>query len=375
MLFNDVIGQQTAIDALQRMVEHERLPHALLLSGTPGSGDLPLALAMAQYILCEQPQGRHACNTCKACLKAARFVHPDLHFSFPVIGSGVVSDQHLPEWRAALSENPYLPINQWLQKLGAENKQGNINKDECLAIQKKLSLKTFEGRYKVLVLWLPEFLGKEGNRLLKLVEEPPPDTVIILVANQMELILQTILSRCQVVRVPPLQDEAIAEALVRRKGLDPEKAQAIALLAAGDYNEALSLLSRAENDYADQFLDWMRKCYRGHGAELVNWSDSMAATGRESQKQFLRYGLHFLREYLVLLTRSSDRVRLLPNELQTAGNLRKILGWEAVLGMEKLLSDCSYHVERNANQKLLFLDASLRLNNILKNETQTGIAR
>ncbi|MEY3052034.1 MAG: hypothetical protein RLY31_1819 [Bacteroidota bacterium] len=372
MLFKDIIGQHTAIDALQRMVENGRMPHALLLSGAPGSGDLALAIAMAQYVLCEQPKDQQACDTCSACRKAARYVHPDLHFSFPVIGSGALSDNHLPEWRAALSENAYLNVNQWLHRLGAENKQGNINKDECLAIQKKLSLKAFEGKYKVLVLWLPEFLGKEGNRLLKLIEEPPPDTLIILVTNQTDMILNTILSRCQVIRVPPLRDEAIAEALVLRQGLDTEKAKAVALLAAGDYNEALSLRSRAEHDYAGQFLDWMRKCYRGNGAELVTWADSIAATGRESQKQFLQYGLHFLREYLVLQTRSSDKVRLLPNELQTAGNLRKIMGWEAVVGMERLLSDCSYYVERNANQKLLFLDASLRLNNILKNETPTG---
>ena len=194
MAFSNIIGQEKVKQMLHQMVHGDRLPHALLFLGPSGSGKLALALALAQYLLCENRQDSDSCGQCPSCSKSQRFIHPDLHFSFPSVGTNVTSDSFLPQWRKWMEENPYLTVNEWLQSIGAENRQGNINKEECAAIIRKLSLKIFEGSHKILVMWLPEYLGKEGNRLLKLIEEPPEDTIFILVAENQELILNTILS-------------------------------------------------------------------------------------------------------------------------------------------------------------------------------------
>lgn len=366
MQFKTVIGQSPAKSLLRGMVDTERIPHALLLLGAPGSGDLALAVAFAQYVLCQNKRDGDACGQCNQCSKVEKLVHPDLHFSFPTVGTNVISDHHIADWRTALADNPYLDVNQWLQRIGAENKQGNINKEECVSIIKKLSLKAFEGNYKILVMWLPEYLGKEGNRLLKLIEEPPDDTLIILVAENQELILNTILSRCQIVKVNRLSDEDVETGLVTLKGTSREKSRSIAHLAAGDFNEALSIAAQPQKDNSNLFLDWLRKCYQGNGVEMAAWTETFADLGRENQKQFLQYALHFMREYMLLKTTGNDQVRLLPEELKTAQNLSKIIGFGQIERITKLFNDCSFYIERNANQKLLFLDASIQLNKILR---------
>ncbi len=368
MLFKNVIGQSTAKNLLRRMADHERIPHALLLLGMPGSGDLALAIAFAQYALCENKTDGDACGTCRNCIKVEKLIHPDLHFSYPTVGTNVTSDMHLAEWRTAIPENPYLEVNQWLQRIGAENKQGNINKEECVNIIRKLSLKTFEGRYKILIMWLPEYLGKEGNRLLKLIEEPPDDTLLILVAQNQELILNTILSRCQLIKVNRLTDEDIEQGLIQLKNFSPEKARATAQLSDGDFNEALKIAEQPEKDNSALFIDWMRKCYLGNGVDMAGWVENFAGLGRENQKQFLQYALHFMREYMILKTTGSTKVRLLSNELKTAQNLSKIISFGQVERIAELFNDCAYFIERNANQKLLFLDVSIKLNKILRME-------
>eukprot|EP00903_Cladosiphon_okamuranus_P000395 g393.t1 len=223
-----------------------------------------------------------------------------------------IADDELPwpHWREALAANPYMEVNDWLQFIGAENKQGNINKEECRSIIRKLSLKSFESPRKIMIIWLPEYLGNEGNRLLKLIEEPPEETTFILVAENQELILNTILSRCQLVKINALQDEEVAQGLQDKKGLAPEKALAIAQLVAGNFNDALKATEQEESDQAVRFLDWMRRCYKGQPRELVEWVDGFAGAGRENQKHFLRYALHFWREFLVLKTLGPDQMDL-----------------------------------------------------------------
>lgn len=351
------------------MADNDRIPHAMLLLERPGSGALALTLAFAQYVLCEDHTDGDACGKCRSCVKVEKLVHPDLHFAFPTVGTNMTSDSYLEDWRKTMAENPYLDVNQWLQRIGAENKQGNINKSECAAIIRKLSLKIFEGRKKILVMWLPEYLGKEGNRLLKLIEEPPEDTLLILVAQNQELILNTILSRCQLVKVNSLTDEEVERGLVQLKNLTKEKAQVISQLASGNLNEALNIADQPESDNSAMFLDWFRKCYVGNGVEMVRWVEQFAGLGRENQKQFLQYGLHFMREYTTLkMTNGAEglEVKLLPKELTAAQNLTKVIEFEQVGRIVKLFDECAFHVERNANQKLLFLDASIRLNKILR---------
>jgi DNA polymerase-3 subunit delta' len=369
LLFSNVIGQERTKHFLRRLRGQDRVPHALLFLGPSGSGNLALALAFSQFLQCENPGKNDACGECKACQKAGQFSHPDIHYSFPTIGTNAVSTDFAKEWRAQLQENPWLDANTWLQRLGAENKQGNINKEECNAIIKKLSLKVFEGQYKILLMWLPEYLGKEGNRLLKLIEEPPEQTVFLLVAENQDNILNTILSRCQLVKTDLLSDEEIEIALVRQQGVEAARARQIAFLASGQYNLALEIARNPDNDDAEFFLDWLRKCYRGNGVDLVRWTEAFAKLGRENQKQFLQYGLHFLRELLAYTISSTTALRLRQEELNTAHNMAKVLNFDKISRISMLINDNVYYIERNANPKILFLDTSLKINQIM-NEKQ-----
>lgn len=366
MFFSEIIGQSDVKEQLRNMIRGDRMPHALMLLGPSGSGKLPLALAAAQYLLCEDRQAEEPCGRCRACVKAAKFIHPDIHFSFPTVGTNVKSDQFLPQWRDILTTNPYLDINDWYTHIGAENKQGNINKEECNNIIRKLSLKIFEGSHKVLIMWRPEFLGKEGNRLLKLIEEPPENTRFLLIAENQELILNTILSRCQLIKVNALEDQDVIAGLHQKKEISADEAAATAHLANGDFNEALKMTVQREDDHAPLFLEWMRLCYQGNGVKLVEWVERFAQLGREPQKQFLHYALHFMREFMLVKVINKTDVRLRPNELKTATNLTKVMELDQVEQLAGLFSEVSYYIERNANPKVLFLDTSIRMHKIMK---------
>jgi DNA polymerase III subunit delta' len=375
MRFKEIIGQENAKQLLRGMAAGGRMPHALLLLCAPGSGGLALSLAIAQLLNCEKPISDpetgeiEPCERCYACIKTGKWIHPDLHFSYPTVGAKEISTRFLKQWRAALAENTYFSAQDWLDRLDAGNAQGNITRDECAEIVKKLSLKTFEAKRKILIMWLPEYLGKEGNRLLKIIEEPPDDTVFILVAENPDLILNTILSRCQLIKVPPLQDDEVAKKLINN-GLDNEVAHSIARLADGNWHEAMRLSTETAYDNAKSFLNWMRKCFVGNGVELVRWTEAFAKNGREKQKLFLKYGLHFLREVLILqmtdgITRDLPP-RLRPDELETAQKMKTVLDIYKIERISKIFDECIYHVERNANPKVLFLDASIRTHKIMR---------
>jgi DNA polymerase III subunit delta' len=378
--FNDIIGQDRIKSFLLQLASSERVPHALLFLGNTGSGNLALATAFARILQCEQQGGglfaetdttpQDACGVCSSCRKAATFSHPDIHFSFPTIGANAVSTDFLKEWRKFLTDTPYGNGNFWLQQLSAENKQGNITKEECNAIIKKLSLKAFEGKYKILVMWLPEYLGKEGNRLLKLIEEPPEQTIFLLAAENADQILNTILSRCQLIKTDLLTDELVSEALQARLHLDAEQASQIAFLAGGDFGAALDAAASVQNDNAAAFLDWLRKCWRGNAVELVRWTEEFAKLGRENQKQFLLYGLHFMREMMALVATGNSALRLREAELATAQNMAKVLDFHKIAQLSALFNDNIFYVERNANSKILFLDSSIQMNRIMKTETK-----
>ncbi len=374
MRFSEVIGHKHLKTDLIDMIDSGRVPHAQLFLGPPGCGKLALAIAFAQYLLCEGDKpAPDACGKCSACQKAQKYIHPDLHFSFPFVGAKLTSNNYLAEWRLALTENPYLSVNQWLQSIGAENKQGNINKDECQNIIRKLSLKAFESNVKILIMWLPEYLGKEGNRLLKLIEEPPENTFFILVAENQELILNTILSRCQIVKINQLNDINIVEGIMERESMSNEQAQSIAQLANGNFNEAIQLLDKKENNNSKLFLEWMRICYKGNATEMVPWVEQFAAIGRENQKHFLNYALHFMREFMLLKMTGNQHLRLQEQERKTANNLTKVIDLDQIREITKLFDECYYYVERNANPKVLFLDTSIELNKILKTKSLATI--
>ena len=370
MNFKDIIGQPKVKTLLQQLAGSDRIPHALLFLGNTGQGNLALALTFAQLLQCESSDrdanDPEPCGVCPACRKAAIYSHPDIHYSFPSVGANAVSTNFLKEWRQFLHDSPYGTVNDWLQLLGSENKQGNITKDECNAIIKKLSLKTFEGKYKILIIWLPEYLGKEGNRLLKLIEEPPEQTIFLLVAENQDMILNTILSRCQLIKSDILNDDDIAEALIQNHQADPERAREIAFIADGDYGAAIAALKSEIDNNSALFIEWLRKCWLGNAVDLMKWTENFARLGREHQKQFLHFGLHFLREIMALVSTGNDMLRLRPQELETAKNMSKVLTFDKISRLTKLFNDNIYYVERNANPKILFMDSSLKMNRILR---------
>jgi DNA polymerase III subunit delta' len=372
-----IFGQARARDFLTRLLRSERVPHALILLGPTGSGSLALGAWFARVLQCERTDTATTqlpCEQCTACRKSANGVHPDIHFSYPTIGTNAVSTDYIKEWRAMLADSPYTDANAWLQRLGADNKQGNINKEECNAIIRKLNLKAFEGRRKILLMWLPEYLGKEGNRLLKLIEEPPEDTQFILVAENSDAILPTVLSRCQLVKVDFLSDDEVTDGLAQLRQLPADRARQIAFLADGNLHTALALADNEQSDDSALLLDWLRKCWRGQAPDMVRWTEGFAKLGRENQKQFLQYGLQFLREVLVLTMhdeseRTNAHVRLQGEEHITAMNMAKVLNFHKINQLASILNDNVYYIERNANPKILFLDTSIRIHQILQGRT------
>jgi len=288
-------------------------------------------------------------------------MHPDIHFSYPTVGSKAKSTTFLTEWREAIAKQPYMNAYQWLQYIKAENKQGNITREECEAIIRKLSLRAYEGNYKVLIMWMPEYLGKEGNRLLKLIEEPPDNTVFLLVAENANLILNTILSRTQQLRIYRLPDTTISEALQYRHGLTESSARQIAILAEGNYNKALELLSNSENDNQQYLIKWLRACLSNQSVILLQWVEEIAKLGRENQKNFIKYALYFMRQSFLLQLGQMQTTALDKQELQLAQQLMQKMSLERFESIIHLLDEASYHVERNANPKILFLNLSIQI--------------
>lgn len=397
MQFQSIIGQKETKEQLVQMVQHNRLSHALLFLGKEGSGALQLALAFAQYIVCKpqpaevdlfaaQPQTTNnkqqtketdSCGTCPACKKASELIHPDIHFSYPVIprktGDKPISTDYIKEWREFISENPYGNVYDWLQFIGAENKQGNITAHECNDIIRKLNLKSFESEYKILVMWLPEFLGKEGNKLLKLIEEPPPNTLFILVAENEDVILPTILSRTQLVKIPQLSNLEVEAALELQAGVAMEKAQQIATLAEGNYREALQLLQHADDDWELMLREWLNAIIRTGPVAQVKWIDDAAKLGREKQKQFLKYFTHLLEDAVRLRVMQADDRQRTTNSVQPTNDfalrLNKLCDFSQQEAIINELDKASYYIERNANAKMLFHALSIRLYHIINNKS------
>ena len=394
MQFKDVIGQAPVKQHLAEMVEHNRLSHALLFLGKEGSGALPLALAFAQYVV-SLPQaapvvedlfgGMTALEPAPAFIhpdhiaeqpafqRAAQLIHPDLHFTYPVIpkksGDKPTSSDYIAEWREFISLYPYGNVYDWLQFIGAENKQGNITAEECNDIIRQLNLKSFESEYKVLLLWMPEYLGKEGNKLLKLIEEPPPNTLFILVAENEEQILPTILSRCQLVKIPMPENSDIEQALISRANANPDTARQIAGICEGNYHEALQLLQHADEDWQSLLRDWLNAALKGGPMAQVKFVEEVSKLGREKQKQFLRYFNHLLEQSIRIKVLGAEQVMLGENEKDFAQRLNKIASVSQQQGIIEELDRAYYYVERNANAKMLFQALTIKLYHIIQNKT------
>jgi DNA polymerase III subunit delta' len=397
VLFKDVIGQQAVKEHLVQMVAHNRVSHALLFLGKEGSGALPLALAFANYVAMpslapatpagpspfgdepapsptEKPQTAAQADLWMqqhpSFSKARGMVHPDIHYTYPVIpkksGDKPVSADYITEWRNFIGKQPYGNVFDWLQFIGAENKQGNITAHECSEILRTMSLKSFESGYKILVLWMPEFLGKEGNKLLKLIEEPPPDTLFILVAENEEQILPTILSRTQLVKIPALESGEVETALLQHT--DAARARQVAALCNGNYHEALHLLQHADDDWLRLLRECLNAALKTGPVAMVKWTEQAAALGREKQKQFLRYVIHLLQQSIRGSAMGEAFIQLPDAEKDFAQRLGKMANLEQQQALARLFNDYIYYIERNANAKMLFHALMIRIYHIIANK-------
>ena len=371
MQFQEIIGQEATKQRLIATVKENRVSHAQLFLGPEGSGSLALALAYAQYISCENKQENDSCGECSSCRKYQKLVHPDLHFSYPFFAKHKddTALTFIDQWRKAFLKNPYLNLDEWRSYLDAANKQANINIAECHQIIRKLSFKPFESEYKILIMWLPEYLDKEGNTLLKIIEEPAQKTLFLLVAESQDDILNTILSRTQFVKIPALKDADVQEFLEKNQQSEAVAAQ-IAYLSNGNLTAAIHRISADDGSYHDRFAQWLRLCFTNDGLKLIEFTEQLAKLGRENQKNFLEYGLCFIRECGMLISGAGDLVHLPEKEMIVARNMAgKVLTMPMVEVITSELDKAHYHVERNANPRILFLDVSLQLVKILKFKT------
>jgi len=379
MLFEDILGQEYIKKHLTQSVANGRIPHAQLFVGPEGSGALPMAIAYAQYILCANTNGENNTGNQTCNLKFANFSHPDLHFAFPVTTSDKaksrpVSNNYMDEWRQMLKDQPYGNLFDWYKLLGVDNKQGQIGVDEALEVVKSLSLKSYEGGYKVMLIWMAEKMNIAcANKLLKLIEEPPTKTVFILIAEEEEQIIKTIKSRCQLLHFPPLSENEIKQGLIKNYDLDESVAIKIAHQSNGNFNKACDLIYQDSEDiqFEKWFIFWVRTAFRAKGNksvihDLISWSDDIAKTGRETQKQFLHFCLNFFRQALLLNYSASELVYLEPKT--DSFKLEKFAPFvhnDNILEISEALQDAIYHIERNGNSKIILTDLSIKLTRLL----------
>jgi DNA polymerase III subunit delta' len=403
MQFKEIIGQKEVKQQLVELVQHNRLSHALLFLGKEGNGSLQLAIALAQYLTCEKANPKKpisnstgslfgeelpksnpdnyrdqnpkseidSCGQCASCKKASQLVHPDIHFSYPVVtkksGSPPISTDYISEWREFVKNYPYGNVYDWLQFIGAENKQGNITAQECNDIIRKLNLKSFESEYKILILWMPEYLGNEGNKLLKLIEEPPPNTLFVLVAENESLILPTIVSRCQLIKIPALETNELQQALMDRNKTSAEIARQAAGVSEGNYREALQLVQHADEDWQSLLREWLNAILKTGPVAQTKWVEEISRLGREKQKQFLRYFNHLL-EQAIRFKLMGDNIYLPEAEKDFANRLNRIAGIAQQKAMIEELDKAMYYIERNANARIQFHALTIKLYHIIQDK-------
>jgi DNA polymerase-3 subunit delta' len=379
MLFSEIIGQEHLKKHLTHSVDNGRIPHAQLFVGKEGTGALPMAIAYAQYVLCNNTQGENE-NGNQACnLKFNALSHPDLHFAFPVATNDIVkkhpvSKLFLEDWRKLLSEQPYCNLFDWYKQLGIDNKQGQIGVDEAHEIVKALTLKSYEGGYKVMLIWMAEKMNIAcANKLLKLIEEPPNKTIFILIAEDEEQLISTIKSRCQVLHFPSLAEKNIKLALLKKYSLDEAVATKIAHQANGNFNKACDLVYQDSEDlqFEEWFVFWIRSAFKAKGNksaihDLISWSEEISRTGRETQKQFLHFCLEFFRQAMLSNYQANTLVFIEPKtENFKLENFAPYVHGNNIMDISNELQDAIYHIERNGNSKIILTDLSIKLTRLL----------
>lgn len=370
MLFSKVIGHATLKAKLIGNIRDGRVAHAQLFLGPRGSGNLPMALAYAQYLLCEQRNEADSCGTCPACLQMAKLEHPDLHLAFPIFFQKDVKvcDPHVAKWRQTVLAEPYLDVDMWRDRLESENKQLRMGVDIAQEIQRKLSLRAFRGGWKVMLIWLPELMDAQAlNKLLKVLEEPEPRTVFLLVSTDADQLLATILSRCQLVKVPALRPGELASTLrARFPELDEGAAMALALRSEGDLLDAIGMANKGEEELFVFFRDWLRTCYGRQVVDATEFAEGFQKMGREKQKSLIRYGLYLIRQCVLQWQQVPELVRAGGQEQEFVKKFSALLNDRNADTIRRELETAHGHVERNANPKVLFQDLSYRMMVLLR---------
>ena len=376
MLFAEVVGHEDLKKRLIQSVNESRVSHAQLFLGPKGSGKLPLALAYAQYINCTNRSESDSCGVCPSCRKFMSLAHPDLHFVFPTATNKTVkekpeSDMFLAEWREYLTEcQGYADLPDWFVKLDVENKQGIINVRDASTIMRKLSFKAYEGEYKIAIIWMAEkFNVQSANKLLKLIEEPPEKTLFILIAENQEELLNTIRSRCMLVKVPKIGLHETQQALTQRLGCTEQEAYDAAMLADGNWILAKHYAQNHEDEklYANLFQKWMRYCFKGTPPELIDLvANDIKPLGREKQKEFLEYGLNIFHNSLLFNNNMSDDVMLPADEKSFTQKFAPFIHIRNMAQICELFEESINQIERNANASLVFMDDSCKIAKLLR---------
>ena len=375
MNFSQIPGQKEIKAKLLRSVREERVSHAQLFAGPEGCGSMALALAYAKYISCENRTDSDSCGTCKSCIKYEKLIHPDLHFVFPVIKgkktSDPVSDNFLEAWREIVKKSPFFTLNNWMDSIEVGNAQGMIFASEASEIIKKLSLKTFESDFKIMIIWLPEKMHQAtANKLLKMIEEPPEKTLFLLVSEDPDKVIPTIISRCQLVKVTSFSNRDIEKYLTNRFNIPGEKASDISHVSNGNISRAIELCENEDSSLAnlERFKSLMRFAWKRDIISIINWSEEISTTGREAQKNFISFSMRILRENLML---SLDQLKnclvfLTGEEATFSGNFHPFINQNNIYPLTEEFNLVYSHIESNGNAKIIFLDLALKVTRLIR---------
>lgn len=380
MQFSRVTGQQSIKNKLIQTVKESRISHAQLFLGPGGCGKLAMAIAYAQFINCtgRKPEDQDSCAKCSSCHKFEQLAHPDLHFIYPVaatreVPKKPVSKNFMNPWRSLLLEkNAYIKLPHWYEVMGIDNKQGIINAEDCNEIVKMLSYKSYEAQYKVMIIWMVEKLfHAAAPKILKILEEPPEKTLFLLVAEEQGQIISTILSRTQLVKFKKLGDDDIRSELINNHGIQPSQAHKATIAADGNLIDALEFLEdEGSDEYFIQFRQWMRLCFKFDTIAVNNWIGMMVKLGREKQKAFIAAALQILRECLSYKVQGEGSIRHEGEEREFIIGFSGVIPLRFISDLNQQLNEASYHIERNANPGILFMDLSLKISRMLKNRKQ-----
>ena len=376
MKFSEVIGQDDARQRLVRLVDEGRLPHAMLFCGPPGCGKLAMAMAFASYLLCSNRHDGDSCGTCPQCVMLRKWAHPDLHFTFPVFKPAntsadykPISDDFISEWREQLAGGPYFTIEQWLTTMGVTTQQAIMTVKEADTVTHKLSLKSSQGGYKVSLVWLPERMNEQtANKLLKIIEEPPSQTVFLMVSEQPNMLLETIRSRTQRFDMPRISTEGIEEALVRLRGIDAEAAHRIARYAEGNWLKALDALdAESENrQFLNDFKTLTRGSFKRDVSGLMLWSTDASKLGREKEKRMLAYFLRMIRESFVYNFHQPELCYMTTEEEQFVRNFAPFVHENNVMQLSEILDKAIVDIGRNVNGRMVFFDLALQFTVLIR---------